>query len=216
MRIKETKLFHFSELSDEAKENAIENYQQTIDEYFWADDGIDSLKEFCKQFDIDLKDYFLDCGGCGNSHIDFNADTYDFNADEIEGLRVYKYIFNHYRHILYKPQYRGTIKSDTIKHKRIKHEKLSNGSFHNSYRSGIFCDTCCNLTGYCMDDTLLQPIYDFLKKPDNRTLKDLYDDCFESFISAWNKDVEYQCSEEAIIETIEANEYEFAIDGQLA
>jgi len=216
MRIKETKVYQFSELSDEAKETAIEGYRENMQEYFWADDGIASLKEFCKQFDIELKDYFLDCGGCGNNHVRFNADTYDFNADEIEGLKVYKYIINHYWHILYKPQYRGNIKNDTIKHKRIKHEKLSNGSFFNSYHSGIFYDTCGNLTGYCMDDALLQPIYDFLRKPDSRTLKDLYDDCFNAFIESWNRDVEYQYSDECIIETIKANEYEFTENGEIA
>jgi hypothetical protein len=217
MKIKETKIYPFSELSDEAKETAIEKYRENCTEYFWADDGINSLKEFCKQFDIELKDWGLDCGGCGQSHIYFNADTYDLQAEDVEGWRAYKYIINNYWDILYKPQFRGTIKNDTIKHRRITHEKLSNGRMFNAYHSGIFKDTCCNLTGYCLDNEIMQPIYDFLKNPNtSTTLKDLYDDCFNAFITGWNDDVESQNSDEVIIETIEANEYEFTEDGQLA
>lgn len=199
MRIKETKVYKFDELSDEIKETAIEKYRESYIEYFWADDGVATLKEFCKQFDIELKDYSLDCGGCGQSSVSFNADTYSMIADEIIGMKAFKYLQNNYWHILHKPQFRGTIKNNT------------------AYYSGIFWDDCCVLTGYYIDDIILQPIYDFLKRPDETTaLKDLYDDCFNAFILAWDKDVKYQYSDESIIETIEANEYEFTVDGELA
>ena len=217
MRIKETKVYQFGELSEEAQETAIEKFQDNMQEYFWAEDGISSLKEFCKRFDIELKDYSLDCGGSGNGHIQFNADTYSMIADEMAGMKVYKYILNNYHHILFKPQFRGTIKNDTIKHKRIKHTKLTNYNVFNAYYSGIFRDNCCVLTGYCMDDDILRPIYVFIKKPNQTTtLQDLFEACFDSFISAWNRDVEYQYSEDAIKETIEANEYEFTDDGKMA
>ena len=173
-----TEVYNFSELSDDAKETAISKHREDEYDYLWGEDAISSLKAFSKSFDINLKDYSLDNSAC-NSWITFDADGDDFCAEDIVGIRVFKYLLNNYE---------ATIKS--------------------------FID--CGETGYCMDCDIIQPIKDFIAKPNKTTtLHDLYDLCFDAFIKSWNADIEYQNSDEAITETIEANEYEFTADGEL-
>ena len=108
------------------------------------------------------------------------------------GVRLLKYIINNYGSVLFKRKYLRHMKSGKIVYSKIQTE------------------TCCVLTGYYMDDEILQPIYDFLKKPDKTsTFEDILNDCLHCWIGACNRNLEYQNSKEAIIETIEANEYEF-------
>lgn len=73
----------------------------------------------------------------------------------------------------------------------------------------------CPWTGYCGDEAFLDPFRDFMLRPDARSWGELVADCVESFFRVWQLDVEYQYSDEAIRETIEANEYEFLESGDL-
>jgi hypothetical protein len=61
MRIIETTIYTFDELSDEAKEKAIQQHRQSV-EYPWFSECLDSLKAFCDEFSIKVTDYTLsDC-----------------------------------------------------------------------------------------------------------------------------------------------------------
>lgn len=67
-----------------------------------------------------------------------------------------------------------------------------------------------------MDESLLKPIYEFLKKPsDSINFLDLLDDCFNEWVKAGNADIDYQNSDEFIIGEIENNELFFTIDGTI-
>ena len=80
----------------------------------------------------------------------------------------------------------------------------------------VFTDNCCVLTGYCADEDILRPIYDFLKAPDTRTtLYDLMDKCLDSFFKSCRDDMEFQCSEESFEESCAANDYEFLGNGKM-
>ena len=68
----------------------------------------------------------------------------------------------------------------------------------------------------CYDDDILSPIYEFLNKPSDRIdFETLLNDCIYSLCASVNAEIEYQSSEEAITETIEANDYDFTEDGKL-
>lgn len=58
MREKIIKVYKFDELSDQAKEHAIDKYNQG--EYFWGDDAMASLKAFLNHFNCNLKDWSID------------------------------------------------------------------------------------------------------------------------------------------------------------
>ena len=75
----------------------------------------------------------------------------------------------------------------------------------------------CPFTGYCMDETLLDPIRAFLEYPSpNTDYQMLMSDCLHKWLYACRDDYEHWLSPEAIKEDIEANEHEFTEDGKLA
>ena len=81
---------------------------------------------------------------------------------------------------------------------------------------GDILKQCCPFTGYCMDEPLLDPIRNFIKKPvKNVTLEDVMRDCLEAWLDSCRQDYEYSLSDEAIIDTIEANDYDFTIEGDI-
>lgn len=71
----------------------------------------------------------------------------------------------------------------------------------------------CPFTGYCFDEVLLDKIRDFMKRPWDTDYQELMQDCIDDFCKAYADDVDYQYSDEAVEESIIANEYEFDEDG---
>ena len=66
-----------------------------------------------------------------------------------------------------------------------------------------------------MDNEILAPIFDFMRKPNNNTsFKDLLNDCFEAWVTACNNDIDSQNSDEYISENLESNDYEYTEDGE--
>lgn len=85
--------------------------------------------------------------------------------------------------------------------------------------NGWFADSMiggnCPFTGYYGDEVLLDAIRRFKSKPEKHTtLCELFQECVEDWRIAWEKDIEYQNSDEAIREALIANEYEFTEDGK--
>ena len=76
MRVIEKEIFTYSELDDHAKEKAREWFMQGG--YHWIDEGIDSIKAFCKHYGVDLVNYSL----CPYSYSDIetNADNGHFRG----------------------------------------------------------------------------------------------------------------------------------------
>jgi hypothetical protein len=77
---KTIQLFSFNELSEKAKEKAMNNYRYNQD-YPWYDEAFKSLKGFCDKFDVNIKDYSLG-DGSGRDYIMTDAapsvfDDYD-------------------------------------------------------------------------------------------------------------------------------------------
>jgi len=89
------KVYKFTELSNEAKKYAIENWRNEGHEYFWTDEGVITLKEFCKRFDIELNDYNL---GYWPYECSINVDTatYDMDTEKMLGIRAWKFLQNNY------------------------------------------------------------------------------------------------------------------------
>ena len=76
-------------------------------------------------------------------------------------------------------------------------------------------DGDCPITGMCYDCDILDPLVDFMKKPDEKDLDELLKDCFTGLHDIVSKDVLHEGTDEATKEFIEANEYEFTEDGKL-
>lgn len=178
MREQTITIYKFDELSDEAKESAIEAYREIESStgHAWGDDYVATLAAFrdaLDLFDIDSWEYG---GGRGNDHVTIS--WHDSAIMELEGVRLWKYLNNNY------PQLAST----------------------DGY----------SLTGFCADGDILGPLTYFMKHPNQHTtFEDLVQDCTDAWVTSATADYEYQFSDEAITETIEANEYEFYDDGTL-
>lgn len=72
----------------------------------------------------------------------------------------------------------------------------------------------CPFTGYCMDESLMDHMREFMQKPDSRDYEDLIADCLSKWAHDCEADFEYQYSDESIDESITINEYEFTENGE--
>lgn len=212
-KIKTIKLYTLDQLSDGAKQKAIKKYRGSRNEYFWQEENRNSLIKFAELFDIKLTSYFYGDRGEGVNYVS----NYRGEVEELSGVRLATWLHNNIGNEIFKPKYYGVNLNKEVKHKRIKckfYERT--GNYFVGYYSGITKDTCAPLTGYCMDESLLKPIYEFLKKPsDSINFLDLLDDCFNEWVKAGNADIDYQNSDEFIIGEIENNELFFTIDGTI-
>lgn len=179
-------VYSFDELSEEAKQKALENlYDINIDYYWYYDEWLEEIAEeygiklrwsdLC--FDLDRGNYlYIDNHGHGNKDVSYLEDDRKFLKKSGIDLRS-----KDAREIL-----NSGISLD------CKHYGGGDG------RSIINTDGC-DISGDT-EDKLQEAINELC----DRLLKQLRDD------------YEYRTSEEAIIETITANEYEFYEDGRQA
>lgn len=206
MRHETRNIYQFNELSEAAKQKAIENYRTTAYQYGynWQDENIDSLKTFCDRLDITLKNYYI--GLWGNSYIYYSYDGLEnIDTDDLKGLRLRTWLINNFLPELKQGKFyttAGYYDKNKKYHYTFRHSNI-NFEYDN-----------CSLTGYCMDNELIDPILEFIKHPRAETsLTDILDNCFDSFIAAVIADMEDQESDDYISEAIEINDYEFLENG---
>ncbi len=220
MKTIELKLYSFDELTEEAKNTAIKNYRNQDNDNcdFIYSDAEKTVEKFCEAFSVKTgRDSWLDCY---TSHID------DFILN-LTGLRLQKYLYNNFGSTLYKRKY--------LKHgenfenrpvKLFRMQKLNEinqgpnkGKFYFTYYSNLKKDTCCNLTGVCYDNDIMQPIYNFLEdrnpESNNTTFESLFIDCFQSLKKSLENECDYMNSDEYISEQLSENGSEFTENGQI-
>lgn len=192
MKTKTINVYSVNELSDKAKQRAFEKWCQE-DDYPWNEENSKALRKFEEIFPVDVRDFEYGY----RKNIDWKY-TGEENIGELNGSRLATYIQNHYGSALFRPKYIGHLEGKP--------------KFTPVY-SRVQKENSCVLTGYYIDNSILGPIYEFLKKPTNTTFKDLLGDCLESWLSACENDYEGYFSLESFLDHAEANEYEFDVDG---
>lgn len=194
---KEITLFKLAELPEDIQEEIISTFRQN-DDYAWNTENADTLKAFEQIFPVKVRSYEY---GYRND-IDFITSVPD-PILALRGPRLSKYIYNNFYPSLVKGKYYS--------------KPRSKGTGYVSYHSK--CQTSfgdCPLTGYGMDNDILDPIFAFLKTPSPDTdLADLMRDCLYAWLYACRDDYEYWMSEPSIREDIEANDYDFTEDGSI-
>ena len=201
MRTIRTKVYQFSELSESAKENAIENYRNSerYNQHYF-DEVIESVKEVCDLLNLKT----------GREYTDIRTSHIDDNILELQGIRLYKYILNNYSNVLFqKKTYHFCRMEDGTK--RFNCVGLNGGKYVSNCQTEI---ASCPLTGVCYDMDILQPVYDFLKRPDlSTTFEDLMQEIESAISKTFDNTEEWLNSDEFIKDEIEATEYEFKADG---
>jgi hypothetical protein len=215
MKTIELNIYSFNELSTEAKQTVIENYKSNgLNTDGIYHDAIETVKKAIDLFNIKTT----------NSWFEANLNNIDDNIMQLKGLRLRKWFLNNFGSELYKRKFYTSIGDNKIiNHPCIKiniydTNKGARVSSSNFYYSRIQKDNCCVLTGVCYDDDFLQPIYELIefknKNLKNTTFEDVINDCFYSLDKSVQNEVDYNYTDEAIIEHIEANEYSFLENGE--
>ena len=76
-------------------------------------------------------------------------------------------------------------------------------------------DGSCTMTGFCGDAPFGDPLVAYAKTPSKvPTLKQVFYECAQAWVNEAANDYEHSYSDEAVDETILANEYEFTSDGE--
>lgn len=190
MRTEQIKIYQFAELSEKAKQTAINNYRYQDNDDFWGPDRLASY-EAAEKIYKDLR------------HI----------QEEIKGARLVAWIQNNLSHFWtdtnrISKHADGKIKNSYFQYKYDNPVKVR---LSKVFKTNNLDN--CPLTGVCYDFDFLQPIIDFLRNPDKHTTNlDLEIPSYEEIAE---KDFEWMNTDEYISETIEANEYEFTEDGEI-
>lgn len=156
MRTETIVVYKFNELSDDAKEKARQWYRDTANDYFWLDEGLNSIKAFCNMYGVEVKDYSFSLWG--HSYLETDATNKHFR-----GLNL----------------------------KTVDREAMP--------------------TGYCMDLNLANRFYDEFRRTGDAlaAFNEAIDLTVRDIVEDWGTSLE----DEAVDETIKANEYEFIEDG---
>ena len=201
-----TEVFTYDELSDEAKQAAIEEFSTDPNLYWSGEDNAASLKAFCNMVGI-KPDWEVGTWGHSYCHPimhDYGEQLNEFtDLPDLVGLRLRTWLINNYDHVLTTRRGYGDYKKNDLNQWRYQH------------RSHILKrDNDCPFTGMYMDESLLQPIRSFIAAPTtNETFSGLIQDCLNKWVEDYVSDLEYTYSHEGIAEMIEVNEYEFTEAG---
>lgn len=187
MRTETITVYNYNELSGEAKQVALNWWQgcNASTGYAWEGENRDTLEAFLDLFSCKLNRY---------GQVSTNVDH-----EELKGVRLMAKLWTYYGPSLYEGKYY--------------HNKPVGAKGYKSRRSNCQLEASCVLTGYCMDDDILKPVYEAMNKPYRGTFIELMQDCINEYEEAVRRDREYQDSEEYFSEMCEANGYEFTEDG---
>ena len=129
----------------------------------------------------------------------FSNDFYGMDASEVTG----KYLLRFLNSIYYDVRSGKYFSCG---------QRWENGKYHYSAKHSkiLWEEFNCPLTGICYDNDILKPIWDWHKKPNwNLSLRDLVDECLESFFSSWEEENLYCGSDEYCIQELtESSVYE--------
>lgn len=193
MKKNKIKAYTVDELDNRALERAYKEWLNKH-EYPWWSENEKSLKEFTKLFPVKVKDWEY---GYDRAYVDFVM-TCENEISELKGIRLWKYIYNNYYYFFIRP------KKCVLNNKK--------------YISKVFYEIIeYPLTGYYMDEVLLQPIYNFLKNPNKykyMTFEDLIGECLNNWVRECQRDYIEYSSGEYFKEEARENEWLFTKNGE--
>lgn len=192
MRNVEIKVYSIDELSREAQENAYNNWINNCI-YPWSYENANTLKCFCDKFYVDCYNWEYDCS-CSSYNYRFinglfNADCFYCDTEEIaenlKGVRLYKYLQNNFSDILnnrdcvFTGYYMDYVILEPIY------------EFYDDFNSENYCK---------------YKDYDF---------NSLINDCLSRFFYGCVDDYSYCSSFEYFIEESQLNEWEYTLNGEI-
>jgi hypothetical protein len=189
MRTIRTKVYQFNELNENAKENAIEWYKK-------------DQEIFLDFFNEDAKEQIENAGFKGNIQI-----QYDLSYSQGDGLSFSCDYYDKLNELF--TEFLGHGKQKTIDC------LINNCSFKLKGNNGRYCYASKSDLDFYLDNYYVksQENIDEIITQVRQKLEDLYIDLCKDLESQGYKEIEYQYSDEYIIENIISNEYEFTAEG---
>ena len=203
MKTVQINVYSFDELSEGAKQTALDEFRYSKnDNSYYFDEVITSVKKMADIFGLKF----------GRAYTDLRFSHIEDDILNLSGLRLQKYIYNNFYDELFAPK---MFFLWSKKEKSLKYHKEDFPVLKRRY-SKILKTNECVLTGVCYDMDILQPVYDFLSKPDkNITLEDLFRIIEHRIDNCFYNTKEWLNSDEFITEEINASNYEFTEDGKI-
>lgn len=197
-------IYNINELASEAKQKAYNNWLETV-EYPWNTENVSTLDAFVEVFPVEITYWEYDSY---NGFINFELTCNDDIA-YLSGIRLMRYLYNNYFYTLYK----GKYYSLWSKKEKSNHNPQI-GKLKSRYSKVMF-EKSCSLTGYYMDNEILEPIYSFLEDPKSYvTFHSLMKKCLNSWVNACVEDHKYCTSMDYFIEEALDGDYEYYEEGR--
>jgi len=195
MRTEQISVYKFNELSDEAKETAIERFKEL--DYEWWDAAYEDFKTIGTLMGIDIDNIYFSHMYCQGSGACFEG-TYSYKKGSVKALKEYA-PQDETLHGIVEGLYSVQRKAFYSLEAKVKQR----GHYNHANCTDI--DVTDNRLDYyeAASQDNEEAISEFLRDFMNWMMKRLY------------AEYEYLTSEEAIIETINCNDYEFDEDGNL-
>lgn len=196
MRTITEKIYRFDELSPAARDRAWADNMCMFD--FISSDYEKTLCEFEKAFDISVYNYRVG-DNMYNPMFKYLTVGRADDASEINNpLRLARYMWNNFADDIKRGKYYSTP------------GKWIDGKYHYKYRRSNCTFEYDNLTGFCADYDIMQPVVNCLfYKEFYNTFDELINECLTRFFRAWDADIEYHYSYENFAELCEIHDIEF-------
>jgi len=200
MRIIETKAYLFSELSEEAKQKAIENTRNKKNylDYEWWEFIYEDYKEKAKNLGFDVKRIYF-------SGFWSQGDGAMFEYDRIDDKLRLEFI-------------------ESLDISRMRKDWLVNNTYVSGkgvQRGHYYHEKCCCHTIYWEVDngdlhysTLFYQWLESFQDDFENFVTDIYEDLCSELYKSLEKEYDYLMSDEQIAEHLEINEYEFTEEGK--
>lgn len=202
-------IYQYDELSDAAKKKAVENMRETIGSMlcdFDADDYRSALEKIEKIFEIKVDDWCVGYPGT-YSHWRFNENSRFSDLSDNPRFLV-RYLDEVERYCR-----KGRFYSSPFRKVPVDKEHPAGLDYTKRYSKVMFERNYC-LTGSwtsAVVDDYMEKRWDYVRK--HRTIEDFVDDMLYNFFKQWERDQECNYEDEAVINTILGNDYEFTEDG---
>ena len=187
MRTIEIKIYEYEELSNTAKEAAL-NYFRENEPYHWAEDVIASINSVVKHFDFELTNWNFDWTNANRSSFTLKEGSFSDADYDLQGAELKQHLIDA-QYLDYKCQFDQEWKK--------------------------LLEENCPLTGVCFDDGLLDNIKEFIKNPESITMEELLTKAIKKALEDAQTDYEHQGTEEYLKEHFQANDYHFLENGEL-
>lgn len=200
-----------SELSEKAKDSAYYKWLNGRN-FGRSSDYQKTLDAFCEHFPIKVTDWEVSTHSHSFATMRFTGKD---GESSLSGIRLMAKLYTRYSDALLKGRYFSLwSKTDQNPH-WSPGAHCPWGKLKSRHSKVMMERRAGTLTGFCADESILEPIYGFLDKPDDRNFGQLLQECLDKWVEDYQEDMESSSTEEAFLEEAEANDWLFDENGRM-